>query len=286
MKKWVVIINFIIIMSLVSCGKKETPDRILEDMSKNMKEVKSISGNVFWKMKIPFDKELPIGEWQSEYKVLEVEMEMVYAVLADESSSFLQGTSEVMASDRWNAAGTANYKSGYFNEEEEPILYYSSEDMEEWWKRPMKNKTPISLSTIIDMKEIYENYTLSSKTTKVNKKKCFLLEGEIEAAQLAKLLAGSMEWYEMGTEVSFEKIIREYKGKIPVKLEIYKETFLPAKIRINLAPIFNGKKQEIVVTIMQYDEKMKNMLPKSVRENAMWEKEEEAEGGFSFRMQE
>ena len=263
----------VVIIMMAGCGKGKTSDNVLKTMAEKMKEVNSISGNMVLEIRTALESE-----------VVSFNMNMVYDVIAEDNDSFMTGNisteinSEKEDVPSWSHEG---YETFYHVKEDDEYVLYGGEagQMETWWKLVVDEQGFISIPAMIDVENWDKEAAFSEKTTKINKRRCFLLSGEISGEKCIEIMGGIFAMYDMMGILSLSDKTVQENVKVPFELEIYEDTNLPARLSFDIEEFLSGimaegtseegeKRMKMMVTITQYDKAEAITVPELIRERA------------------
>ncbi|WP_461811792.1 DUF6612 family protein [Faecalimonas sp.] len=257
MKKLVTVgIASMMAMALIAgCGKKATPESLLTDMNKKLKDVKSTEANMLMDMKL---------SQKGEKADVKLKMDAETIIKTGESHSEGEISMKVMGQS------VSNEVESYVVKEDDDYFNYMNQEGK--WKKTKVDedkKTKVSTDLFGEFEKSFEKFKLSENLVKINDKECFELKGEVSSEIMKYVLSG-----DMSKKVDLETYISDDEEvKVPCTLSIYKDELLPAKIILDMKEMFSKTKETSGVKIEKlkleviYNEfnKVKNIkVPKDV----------------------
>lgn len=201
------------------CGKKATPDNLLEDMQKNMEKKESVQCNVNMEFEAEVDGEsLFIG--------MDLDMGITEAPYA------VHGKGKVDMDISGMDLGT-ELEIYQVIEDGEYTTYTLMDGM---WSRSAEADDTGSLNMDVtgDIADYADLFEMSSYNTEVNGKECFEMRGDIAGAALSELFDDDTVSSLFGVYLQEEDM---ESAKIPCTVSIYRDGILPARITIDLQDI-------------------------------------------------
>ncbi|MCB6201809.1 DUF6612 family protein [Extibacter muris] len=205
----------------VGCGKKATPENLLNDVNKNLKEVKSVSAN----MNVT-------AEMEAESQTAGISMDMDVESTKKPAATHMKGSLsfKVSGSDRSTDVEV------YAVEEDDELAAYTYANGE--WSRSSSEdvENAIDENVFRSIGKANESFEKKEKLVDVNDKECFELEGEVEGKVLSAVIGEGMlnSFDPSGSLIDDEELA---KKQIPCTIDIYKDTILPARIHVDLKEI-------------------------------------------------
>lgn len=258
MKKLVTIgVASMMTMALIAgCGKKATPQSLLTDMNKKLKDVKSTEASMIMDMKL-----------SQKGEKAEVKMKMDAETILKTGESHSEG--EISMKVMGQSVST-EVESYVVKEDDDYANYMKQEGKWKKTKVDKDKKTKVSTDLFDEFEKSFEKFKLSEDLVKVNDKECFELKGEV-SSEIMKYVLSS----DMSKEVDLESYLSddEEEVKVPCTLSIYKDELLPAKITLDMKDMFSKMKDTAGMEVgkfkleVSYDEfnKVKKIkVPKDV----------------------
>lgn len=199
------------------CGKKVTPENLLEDMRKNMEEAESVECT----MQLGLMLESGIFSRET---LVDTEIE-----LKDENAHMVSKTT---------------VRSMDYSEEESETEYYVIRDGEgdrtyacidgEWYMSDEAINTVDVVYSLQNLAELADSFEVADSHAEVEGKACVVLKGEISREDFAEKVNGDVidSLAEQGGE---ENALPEVK--IPCTVTIYRESGLPASVYFDMSDV-------------------------------------------------
>lgn len=220
------IVAMMVMAMAAGCGKKASPESLLTDMNKKLKDIKSTEANMVLNM-----------EMSQEGQIAEMNIEMEAETIMKTGESHTEG--EVGMKIMGQSAST-EVESYVVKEDDDYINYINQEG--KWKKEKIDEDEMTKASTDLfdEFGESFEKFKLSEDLVKVNDKECFELKGEVSSEIMEYMLSS-----DMSKEADLDKYLsgEDEDIKVPCTLSIYKDKILPAKITLDMKEIF-GKMSE------------------------------------------
>lgn len=226
MKKLVTVgIASMMAMALIAgCGKKATPQSLLTDMNKKLKDVKSTEASMLMDMKL---------SQKGEKAEVKMKMDAETIIKTGESHSEGEISMKVMGQ-----SVSSEVESYVVKEDDEYVNYINQEGKWKKTKVDEDKKAKVSTDLFDEFEKSFEKFKLSEDLVKVNDKECFELKGEVNS-EIMKYVLGS----DMSKEVDLESYLSDDDDvKVPCTLSIYKDELLPAKITLDMKDVFSKMK--------------------------------------------
>ncbi len=199
------------------CGKKATPENLLEDMQKRMEDIKSVDGNMMMEM-----------EMSAEGESVSIKMDMDIQALQEGPASHMKGNAEVKA-----AGSSMSTEIEIYQEEVdgEIVSYVKADD--EWAKDSEQNPEDLLDEEMFDsIEDMAESFELSKDKVEVGGKKCFELKGSISGESVGNIMESGMMDSMEGADLIDADALED--SDIPCTIAIYEDSILPAKISIDM----------------------------------------------------
>lgn len=232
-------------LSLSGCGDKVTAKGIMYKVQENTKDAKSMSANVVMNMKMNYDMAQMTGSEEDSVVSATIVLDMDMDLLVDPLSMYMdmvmsyeaEGETQDMAYEMYGVPG----------ENENEFVLYTGAD-EEWYTETT------DLSEYSDMEEQINlavnltddddvEYELAEETEKIGDKEVYVLNGSIKGETLQELMS-SMENLEsvLGTEIDLSN------AEATLKYAVYKDTFMPAAMELDLSSFVSGLLNDTGIT--------------------------------------
>lgn len=242
------------------CGKKATPENLLSDMSKNCAEIKSASSN----MKLAAE----MGD-NTDTMALNLDVDIVSTKKPE--ASHMEGKISFKFSGTDMGTDIEVYQ---VKEKDEVVSYLNVQN--EWTKQITEaGENLLDEELYEELKEAYESFELKKDLVEVNDKKCFELSGKVDGGILSGIIDQDvLDSATSGMDLDADAI---KDAKVPCVIDIYKESVLPAKIRVDMKDIltkimgdkyegFEVKDYYIEIVYNEYDKAEKIKVPKEAKE--------------------
>lgn len=222
-KKWIsVLLSIVLVLSLAAgCGKKATPENLLEDVGKNLAKVESASGDMTISSTVSLNGET-VGTG----------MELSLEITADPRATHMSGPVTMMMSGEEYQVDVEFYAV----EKDGEIATYSG--MSGAWSRGTQEipEDVMNTDTYEKLAEAADSFKLSEDLAEVNGQECFELKGNVEGELLEDLVGEELMAANDGkTNLPTEDQIEG--ASLPCTILIYRDTILPAKISIDMDDI-------------------------------------------------
>lgn len=264
------------VLTAGGCGKKATPENLLTDMGKNMKEIKSVSGNMNLK-----------GEFGAAGETVSVSMDADMEVTKKPEASHMKGNIKI---DAGGSNMKTNMESYQVKEKDSYVTYAYAQD--QWVKQTIGSDEVKEMENLLDdgmyeeLKEAYKSFKLKEEPVEVNEKKCFELTGKIDGELISSFLSGDMA-KSLAVDIALDSI---KDSKIPCVIDIYEDSILPAKMHIDLKDMLEKVMEDsfgemniddyyVEIVYEEYDKVDKIKIPKEAKEA---EEADEYSGGDGF----
>lgn len=223
------------------CGKKATPENLMTDINKNLKEIESVSANI--------KAEMSMEEGGDS---LEISMDLDMESTDKPSAAYMKGN--VSMKQGVNSLGMDI--EGYTVEEDGGYVSYNYADGR-WVRTVVEDEEEILDDNVFEeLVKHHEDFKLSEDTVEVNGETCLEMKGEVKAEALESLTGEELlESFYSGMDE-----IEEEAEKITCTIAVYKDKVLPAKIRVDMEDVY------MEVTYKEYDHVKEIKVPKEVLE--------------------
>lgn len=259
-KKLSVLFAIVLVLALAAagCGKKATPENLLEDVGKNLAKVESVSGDMNMSFSVSLNGET-VGTG----------MELSLEATADPRATHMSGPVAMQMSGEEYQADVELYAVEMDGE----LATYSG--MSGAWSRSTQemSKDVMNTSTYEKLAESADSFKLSEDLAEVNGQECFELKGNVEGELLEELMGEELMAANDGkTDLPTEDQIEG--ASLPCTILIYRDTILPAKISIDMDDIMQetyasfGDSAEaegsVEITYSEYDKVEEIRVPDQV----------------------
>lgn len=207
------------ILVTAGCGKKATPENLLTDMGKNLKDIKSMEAVMNLGLSMSDDTDS-----------MEMNMSMDLQSTTDPQAAYINGDIDMNVSGMKIGTSIEAYQ---VKEDKKDVTYMKI--MEQWMRTEAdEEETAVlkQLETLKDFGDMADSFTLAEKTVKVEGVECFELTGTIKGETFAEVLKqdflDSMGIGEIMDEKTIEKL------EIPCTIDISKSDILPVKMNIDM----------------------------------------------------
>ena len=203
------------------CGKKATPENLLKDMAKNMKDTESVVANMKMDMEMG-DDTTTIG--------IQMDMDIDMDLKSGES----------------HAKGAVDMKMMGTNVGTEIEMYTVKEKISilciRWRtisgkKEEMDDSAADMAGELRILQEVWEDtrksFEMSKEKVEVNGEKCFEMKGEIKGSDIVGMMESGMA-DSLGSEID-EDVIKDLE--LPCTIAVYEDDILPAKISFDMQDI-------------------------------------------------
>ena len=243
------------------CGKKATPENLLKDMAKNMKDTESVVANMKMDMEMG-DDTTTIG----------IQMDM------DIDMDLKSGQSHAKGAVDMKMMGTnvgTEIEMYTVKEKDQYIVYTMAND--QWQKEEMDDSAADMAGELSDLTGSMgghaKSFEMSKEKVEVNGEKCFEMKGEIKGSDIVGMMESGMA-DSLGSEID-EDVIKDLE--LPCTIAVYEDDILPAKISFDMQDIMEKAMEEegvdvsacsIEVTYHEYDSVGEIKVPNDVIEKA------------------
>lgn len=202
------------------CGKRATPENLLEDMQKNMDRIESFEGNLAMAV-----------EMSDGTDSLAFHMDIDMGATEDPGAVYGKGNVAM------NMSGTnigTEMELYQVTEDGESVTYVLVDNM---WSRTASEDDGMNLGADItgDIGDYAELFEMARSTVDVNGKECFEMTGDIGGEAIAGILGDGLESM-TGLSLDEETLA---DVKIPCTIDIYRESILPARFFIDMSDIID-----------------------------------------------
>ena len=259
-KKLSVLFAIVLVLALAAagCGKKATPENLLEDVGKNLAKVESVSGDMNMSFSVSLNGET-VGTG----------MELSLEATADPQATHMSGPVTMQMSGEEYQADVELYAV----EEDGELATYSG--MSGAWSRSTQEMSEdvMNTGTYEKLAESADSFKLSEDLAEVNGQECFELKGNVEGELLEELMGEELMAANDGkTDLPTEDQIEG--ASLPCTILIYRDIILPAKISIDMDDIMQetyasfGDSAEaegsVEITYSEYDKVEEIRVPDQV----------------------
>lgn len=207
------------VLVAAGCGKKATPENLLTDMGKNLKDIKS--------MEAVMNMGLSMSDGTDS---MEMNMSMDLQSTTDPQAAYINGDIDMNVSGMKIGTSIEAYQ---VKEDKKDVTYMKI--MEQWMRTEADEEETAALEqleTLKDFGDMADSFTLAEKTVKVEGVECFELTGTIKGETFAEVLnqdfLDSMGIGEIMDEKTIEKL------EIPCTIDISKSDILPVKMNMDM----------------------------------------------------
>lgn len=205
------------VSAMAGCGKRATPENLMEDMSKNTESIESMLCNLKLAM------ELSAGT-----DSMGISLDMDLEATMNPETSHGKGRIDM------NMSGTnigTDIEMYTLLEDEQYVTYSMIEN--EWTKTvDTETREMLNEAAILDLNERIVEMELAEETTEVNGKECFELTGKIPGDTVTALFNEDLlDSLTSGMSVD-ESALAD--TDIPCTIDIYRDTILPARMYLDL----------------------------------------------------
>ena len=243
------------------CGKKATPENLLKDMAKNMKDTESVVANMKMDMEMG-DDTTTIG--------IQMDMDIDMDLKSGESHAKGAVDMKMMGTN----VGT-EIEMYTVKEKDQYIVYTMAND--QWQKEEMDDSAADMAGELSDLTGSMgghaKSFEMSKEKVEVNGEKCFEMKGEIKGSDIVGMMESGMA-DSLGSEID-EDVIKDLE--LPCTIAVYEDDILPAKISFDMQDIMEKAMEEegvdvsacsIEVTYHEYDSVGEIKVPNDVIEKA------------------
>lgn len=214
------IIMLMTVIIFAGCGKKATPQNLLSDMAKNIKEVKSIDASIGMGVTITNG---------SETMKVTADVESSQTMNPKATYNLLSMNIEVGGMSIDNDMEAEMYQ---VEEDGENVVYTLAENN---WSKEVGGDYKSMTDLFIGIKGEHEAFELKEEIVKVNDKDCFEIIGELDGDLLVKMLSeGVMESLTSGMGLNTDTL---KDIEIPCEIDVYKDSILPARIHLDMTDV-------------------------------------------------
>lgn len=252
------------------CGKKATPENLLNDMMKNLEDAESVVANMKIDMEMG-DDTATIG--------VQADLDMDLDLKKGES----HGKGAIDMKMMGTNIGT-EIEMYTVKEDDEYVVYTMAND--QWTKEDMDDSEMDMAGEISDLADSMtvhaKSFEMSKEKVEVNGKKCFEMTGEIKGSDIAGMMeSGMVNGLDSAVD---EDVIKDLP--LPCTIAVYEGDILPAKISFDMQDVMEKAMEEegvdvtvcsIEVTYHEYDSVGEIEVPKDVIEKAGGEVSDDAD---------
>ena len=240
-----------LLLGVVGCGGKATPEKLLTNMQKKVSEEKNFSVNML--MECMLSGEIQEGTTMDINMDINLDMDVV--------------------NDPEGVYGKGSVKLGFFGmnqivdmemymvqEDGEYVMYAGANggllgegNTETVWTKETLDKEDITAGyDVSSFKEFAEAFELAEDTEKVNEEECYVLSGKVSGDKLEGILDTSMAAMDNAGEMFDELDLDDVE--LPIKLYISKSSELPVQMTMDMADLM-GKSmgEEAGVSCSKFD---------------------------------
>ncbi len=205
---------------MTACGKRATPENLLEDMQKNMERLESFEGNLAMAV-----------EMSDGTDSFAFHMDMDMGATQDPRAVYGKGNISL------NMSGTdigTEMELYQVTEEDEAVTYVFVDNT---WSRTVSEDDSMNLGVDItaDIEDYADLFEMAGSTVGVNGKECFEMTGDIGGEAIAGLLGNGLESM-AGLSLDEETLA---DVEIPCTIDIYRDSILPARFFIDMSDIID-----------------------------------------------
>lgn len=210
------------------CGKKATPENLLKDMAKNMKDTESVVANMKMDMEMG-DDTTTIG--------IQMDMDIDMDLKSGESHAKGAVDMKMMGTN----VGT-EIEMYTVKEKDQYIVYTMAND--QWQKEEMDDSAADMAGELSDLTGSMgghaKSFEMSKEKVEVNGEKCFEMKGEIKGSDIVGMMESGMA-DSLGSEID-EDVIKDLE--LPCTIAVYEDDILPAKISFDMQDIMEKAMEE------------------------------------------
>lgn len=226
-----ILIGVLLIGALTGCVGKLTPKKIVVEMQSQLSQVTSFAN------KISVDVKL-----EDVVHVAEACMDMNMESTLDPKAGHAAGIASIKMYDTKLESPLEIYQ---VIENDQNVIYSSLDNV---WKKSVEEENTTSGISIDggmfqDLETIVDQFHLAEELVEVDGKECYEMYGDIKGSDL-KSIVGEELMYAYGiVEIPEKEAIDEMM--IPITIDVYKETMLPARIHVDMTDEMNDFYDEI-----------------------------------------
>lgn len=252
-----------VVLAAAGCGKKATPENLLADVNKNIKEIKSVSANMNVTAEMSVDS-----------KTAGIVMDMDIDSTRKPAATHMKGSLSFKA----DGSDMSTDVEVYAVEEDDELAAYTYTRGE--WSRTGSDNVDNALDENVfkAISKAHASFEKKDKLVEVNGRDCFELEGKVKGKVLNAVIGEGMlnSFDPSGSMIDEEEL---GKKTIPCTIDIYKDKVLPARIHVDLKKVaeeiyadvydkLEVKDYYVEINYLGYDEVEKIKVPKEAREAA------------------
>jgi len=220
------------VLGLIGCSGKETPQSLLADMAEKSSEIESAEMNM--KMEVEAG-----GEVMGTAIDMNIKLDMDIQSTNDPEAAYIDG--KVLVSMLGEKETTI--MKAYTVKENDVYATYSQEGEDGQWYR-IESETPESSGSIdlASLKDVYESFELEEETETFQDAECYVLKGMLGGDTVKDIMGSAMD--AMGDSSDLFEGTDWDSAEIPMKIYIAKDSHYPAKITMDMQAVIQAVFEE------------------------------------------